>query len=57
MYVQYIRQELMNAGLSREHADAFLSSLRRSTLARPDAGLAEFAELCRLLEIGQEEVR
>ena len=55
--LQYIRTELMNAGLDDQEADAFVSKLRRSTLARPDAGLAEFRELCRLLEIGQEKVR
>ena len=55
--LQYIRTELMNAGLDDQEADAFVSKLRRSTLARPDAGLAEFHELCRLLEIGQEKVR
>ena len=56
LILQYVRQELMEAGMGHEHADAFLSNLRRSTLARPDAGLAEFRELVRLLQIGEEEV-
>ena len=54
--LQYVRQELMKAGLSDEHADAFLSKLRRSIIARPDAGLADFHELCCCLKIKEEEV-
>ena len=54
--LQYVRQELMKAGLRDEHADAFLMNLRRSILARPDAGLAEFNKFCRRLEINEEEV-
>ena len=54
--MQYVRQELVAAGLGDEHAEEFLSNLRRSTLARPDAGLAEFHDLCCLLDIKEEEV-
>ena len=54
--LQYVRQELMKAGLGDEHADAFLTKLRRSTLARPDAGLADFHDLCCRLDINEEEV-
>ena len=46
----------MKAGLRDEHADAFLMNLRRSILARPDAGLAEFNKFCRRLEINEEEL-
>ena len=53
--LQYVRQELRKAGLSDEHAVAFLSKLRRSILARPDAGLAEYHEFCSHLEINEEE--
>ena len=54
--LQYVRQELTKAGLGDEHADAFLSKLRRSILARPDAGLAAFHEFCCRLEVNEEEV-
>ena len=54
--LQYVRQELMEAGLSDRHADAFLSELRRSIIARPDAGLAEFHEFCRRLDIYEKAV-
>ena len=54
--LQYVRQELTKAGLGDEHADAFLTKLRRSFLARPDAGLADFHEFCCRLEVNEEEV-
>ena len=54
--MQYMKQQLLEAGLEEEHAKEFLSSLQRSTLARPDAGLTEFHECCGRLQLNVKEV-
>ena len=57
IFMQFVRQELLGTGLEEEHAEVFISSLQRSTLARPDAGLAEFRKFCSILNTDKEGVR